>query len=304
VPRPPAAGAPPDPAAIRLVALDIDGTTLNPQGHVSPPVARAIRAVLERGVLVVLCTGRSFALGVQGLGAELGLSLPAIVRNGTAVQDIRTGKVLTQHALAPHAVRAALDLMLAHGISPVVEEGPRHGDTLFTVPEAQCHPAVFYYVAEWQRTMHLAHVPAAELYQVREPNWAGGCGHRRDTERVYHALCQLADVSAYWSGPWQTHDERHFAGVAPAGTSKAAALAAFAAERGISLDEVLAVGDYLNDVEMLREVGWGVAMGHAPEAVKAVADAVVPDNTHDGAAVALERYVLGLPERPPARPCL
>jgi hydroxymethylpyrimidine pyrophosphatase-like HAD family hydrolase len=56
---------------------------------------------------------------------------------------------------------------------------------------------------------------------------------------------------------------------------------------------VLAVGDYLNDVEMLAEVGWGVAMGQAPDVLKRVAKAVVPDNLADGAAVALERYVLG-----------
>ncbi|HEV8636818.1 MAG TPA: HAD hydrolase family protein [Chloroflexota bacterium] len=53
------------------------------------------------------------------------------------------------------------------------------------------------------------------------------------------------------------------------------------------------MGDYLNDVEMLREVGWGVAMGQAPDVVRAAADAVTLDNAHDGCALAIERYVLG-----------
>src|SRR5438046_2924094 len=96
-------------AQFPLVALDVDGTLLNPEGHVSPRTAAAVRAVLERGVPVVLCTGRVFSAGIGQLGRELGLHLPAIVRNGGAVQDIATGKVLAQRALPPDAVRAALD---------------------------------------------------------------------------------------------------------------------------------------------------------------------------------------------------
>jgi hypothetical protein len=75
--------------------------------------------------------------------------------------------------------------------------------------------------------------------------------------------------------------------------TRKAALAEYAAERGIALAEVLAVGDFFNDVEMLREAGFGVAMGHAPDVVKAAANVVVPDNAQDGCAIALERYVLG-----------
>ncbi len=80
--------------------------------------------------------------------------------------------------------------------------------------------------------------------------------------------------------------------VVPEGCTKAAALAEYAAGHGITLADVLAVGDFYNDVEILREAGLGVAMGQAPDVVKAAADAVVPDNAHDGCAIALERYAL------------
>jgi 5-amino-6-(5-phospho-D-ribitylamino)uracil phosphatase len=54
----------------------------------------------------------------------------------------------------------------------------------------------------------------------------------------------------------------------------------------------MAIGDGVNDREMLQAAGWGVAMGHASDAVKAVADAVTGNNSEDGAAQAIERYVL------------
>ena len=139
----------------------------------------------------------------------------------------------------------------------------------------------------------MRYVPAGSLYAVPEPTWLGASGTREATGRVYEAFLALPEVRPHWSGQEEPHRAFHVAGIEPAATSKAVALQLFAAERGISLAETMAVGDYFNDVEMLREVGWGVAMGHAPAAVKAVANALVPDNAHDGAAVAIERYALG-----------
>jgi hypothetical protein len=171
------------------VALDIDGTILTPEGHVSPRVRRAIQDVLASGVLVVLCTGRAFSKGVGDVGAELGLSLPAIVRNGTAVQDLRTGALLEQHALTPAATSATLDILLKLGLSPIVEEGPQHGDGLYTLPAHECHPSVFYYAQVWQRTMHMRRVTySRDLYLVRDANWIGGCGTRDASRAALEAL--------------------------------------------------------------------------------------------------------------------
>ena len=80
-----------------------------------------------------------------------------------------------------------------------------------------------------------------------------------------------------WTGSAGRVREFAFAAILPPCT-KATALAEFEARHGIGLQQIMAVGDYLNDVEMLGEVGWGVAMGQAPDVVKAAADAVTLDN--------------------------
>jgi len=79
----------------------------------------------------------------------------------------------------------------------------------------------------------------------------------------------------------------------PPGLSKATGLAWLAESLGIEREAVLAVGDNDNDVPMLEWAGVGVAMGHSSPAARAVADWIAPDVAHDGAAVALEKYVLG-----------
>jgi hypothetical protein len=185
--------------------------------------------------------------------------------------------------------------MLRHQLTPVVEEGPQLLDRLFTLPHEQCHPSVFYYAELWKRAAHLTHADQVrDLYAVPDPNWIGACGTRQATLAAHEELQPLPGVDAAWYGVWQPDDNLHCTGIAPAGCSKASALARFAAQHDVHLAEAMAIGDFLNDVEMLREVGWGVAMGHAPDALKEVANAVTLDNAHDGAAIALERYVLGL----------
>jgi 5-amino-6-(5-phospho-D-ribitylamino)uracil phosphatase len=78
-----------------------------------------------------------------------------------------------------------------------------------------------------------------------------------------------------------------------AGCSKAGGMAALAKQFGLPLRQVKAIGDNNNDIEMLQCAGWGVAMGQAPQAVKAAARAITASNADDGAARAIERYALG-----------
>ena len=76
------------------------------------------------------------------------------------------------------------------------------------------------------------------------------------------------------------------------GCSKASGITALANYLNIPLQQVMAIGDNNNDIQMLRTAGWGVAMGNASEAVKAAAQAITASNWEDGVAQAIERYAL------------
>lgn len=74
--------------------------------------------------------------------------------------------------------------------------------------------------------------------------------------------------------------------------SKASSVATLAQHLNIPLSEAMAIGDNINDLEMLQEVGWGVAMGQASAIIKEAAHAVTASNAEDGVALAIERYIL------------
>ena len=82
----------------------------------------------------------------------------------------------------------------------------------------------------------------------------------------------------------------------PQGCTKASGVTALAEALAIPMEQVMAIGDNNNDIEMVEAVGWGVAMGHAVPALKAVARAQTTSNTEEGVAQAIERYAL-FPER-------
>src|SRR5262249_21562110 len=117
---------------IRLIALDVDGTLLDPREEVRPRVRAAIGDAIERGCLVTLATGRRFA-GARHIAEDLGLALPLILHGGAVVQDSASGAVIYQDPLEPDTVAALLRLLLPD-FPTVVYESPAFGGRVLTGP--------------------------------------------------------------------------------------------------------------------------------------------------------------------------
>ena len=254
----------------RLIALDIDGTTVHAHHPPSRRVLAAIRAA-GRHAVVMLCTGRT-VLGVGGVLDELGLdSGLTVCSNGAVVLDTASREVrevLTFDATAAHhAIRAVLP------------------DAVFGTE----HVGVGQRVSAPFPGTHLAGevtvVSEAELLAEPTPKlvafWPGGTVDEV-AERMFGVEVPGATVTLDHEVPWVT--------MVPAGVSKASALATVAAGLGLTAADVLAVGDGDNDRAMLRWAGHGVAMGQAPPEVKADADEVAGVVTEDGLAAVLERF--------------
>jgi 5-amino-6-(5-phospho-D-ribitylamino)uracil phosphatase len=184
----------------------------------------------------------------------------------------------------------AVNLMVQYGIQPVIHHINGTREETWT--------GYREFDNEWVAT-YFSHFPE----DIRRLSYVDCCIGQPDplrvvafaSEGVVNALMpEVAVLPCAWNftrrGSYRTAE---LAVMNPA-CSKASGVALLAQHLGIMMEEVMAIGDNNNDLEMLQAVGWSVAMGQAPEAVKAVASAVTTSNAEDGVARAIERYISGV----------
>ena len=274
------------PQPIRLIALDVDGTLLDPAERITPRVRRAIREAHEAGCLLTLATGRRL-VGAQAIAAELELRLPLILHGGAVIQDSVSGAVIYQDPMEPDTVAGLVETVLRHGFAPIVYESPANGGGLYTNADGAANRPT----REYDRLRGpLVPRPAEELHRVRQVLSVAVLGEPGELAELADEIGRRGDTASIWT-PWSVV-ECEAIEIFRAGCSKATAVEHLAAAHGLTMGEVMAVGDGLNDCELLAAVGWGVAMGNACPEACAAACVQVGSNTQDGVAEAIERFVL------------
>lgn len=268
--------------AIKLIAIDIDGTLLNPQHEVTPRVKAAIEAARDKGVAVVLATGRPF-LGVQRYLRELGLEKEGqycITNNGALVQK-------------------------ANDASCVAEVPVTFDDYLYY--EQMSRELGVNFQALTQSHLYTANKDISR-YTVHEAGLTGMPLRYRTVEEMDPTLIfpkimmidepELLDA-AIARIPAEAYERNTIMKSAPffleilnKEVNKGAGVKLLAELLGLQRDELMALGDQENDLAMLEFVGTGVAMGNAIPVVKEIAQFVTTSNREDGVAVAIEKFVL------------
>lgn len=262
---------------IQLVALDVDGTLVDTDMVVSPRLRQAIQTGQAAGVIFTLATGRgprSIAPFVQ----ELGFSAPQICYQGGLIYDVAQAQILH---------RATLPVALVHE-AIAWARGAQYDISIYIdgqiYIETFRHPRAFY--DRWFG-LPIHQVPDLVAAVTHDPEKVLFTAEPAEADLIHQALTQHFSPRAQ---VMRTHEL--FVELVPNDTSKGQALAWLAGEYGIDQQQVMAVGDSENDLSMVAWAGLGVAMGNAVPDVKAVANWIAPSVQEDGAAVALERFVL------------
>jgi hydroxymethylpyrimidine pyrophosphatase-like HAD family hydrolase len=271
----------------RLLALDVDGTLLDPTGVVRPRVADAVRRAMTTGCRVVLATGRRLR-SVMPIARELGIGT-LILTDGTVVYDIDGERAIYERSLEAASLGVAVDLIVDAAIQPVLLESPAAGGAILTGPALFDNPETLSYLGNKLDVRRFA-IP--ELPSRGRVVTVLALGDLARVERLSGAAKALDRFALTFWSPSTAGYHHHTLSFAPPGTSKGDALVWLADELGVSLAETMAVGDYENDVTLLQAAGLGVAMGNAVPSVLAAARATVADNANDGVAEAIERWVL------------
>lgn len=269
---------------IRLVALDLDGTLVDRDLQLSPRVVAAVRAVVERGVHVAIVTGRMTTSALP-FALQLGLRDPivglqgAVVREMPAAGSTRLGRLVLHTPLPAEVARDALAWCRGVGLSPHVNRLER------MILGADDPRSRDYSDRAFGRTLIVPNLDAWLRRPVTKVISSGPLGLAPNA---------LAAARAAFGGRADAtvSDPRYLEFVAP-GVHKGRGLRFLARRLGVEMRHTVAIGDQVNDLEMLGEAGLGIAMASAPAEVRAVARAVAPAVQEDGVAVVLEELVLG-----------
>jgi Cof subfamily protein (haloacid dehalogenase superfamily) len=265
--------------SFRLVATDLDGTLLRPDGTVSRRTVEAVRAARRAGIYVVPVTGRP-PRATRDIALEAGLGPFAVCANGAAVVDLPSMDVVEQETIE---ARVAGTLVASLRV--------RFPGALFAAEQSErlAYEAGFFEVDRlWQDLVHPvddileALAPATLKLIVRQP------GASAADLLAHLANGHAAQMSVTSSGlDWVE--------IAAAGVSKAYGTRRVCDRLGVQQSEVLAVGDYYNDLPLLAWAGGAAAPANALPEVLAAARQVVPPNSEDGVAQLLEALVASVP---------
>ncbi|MDF1515619.1 MAG: Cof-type HAD-IIB family hydrolase [Anaerolineae bacterium] len=263
--------------SIALVALDLDGTLMGSDLQISARVVRAIRAVQQQDVTVTLATGRMFSATLP-FARYLGISTPLICYQGGWIQAADS-EILHRDVLPQSVAQSAVALAHEHQWHTVVYVNGK------IIIEALRYPKTFY-----DQLLGPDAMINPDLESVLQSHCADKILFVAEPEAIPAIARYLIPHCAGKAEVVQSHNL--FIEIVPKSVNKGRALAWLAARLHIPQQAVLAIGDQENDVPMLTWAGVGIAMGNAIPAARQVADWTAPTLAEDGAAVALERFIL------------
>ena len=284
--------------AIQFVALDLDGTLLNPRGRISERNLNAIEKARAAGVRVALVTGRRFR-DSRPVALELGLDVPLISHNGALTKHAETLQTVAVLPLPLAAAREALRIGRATGADALLSDDYEGLGMLVYDHLSGDNIAVHRYIT-WATRLHGAEgrdavrqVDSLEAYLDHEPihlSFSGRCAAMDQLEEQLKS--EMGSSAKILSTKYAEQDFTLLDVVHPS-ASKGAGVAAAAAELNIGPREIMAVGDNYNDLEMLLFAGTGVVMANAPLTLREIPGLhPTTSNVEDGVALAIERFIL------------
>lgn len=269
---------------IKLLVLDIDGTIAGHSNTLSHPVKEVIAAVQAKGIKVAIATGRMYCSALR-FHQEIGSTLPLVAYQGAWIQDPHTQEI---HRHLSVSTEIALQLL-----------------EYFEQPQWRSLLSVHFYINDqlyvreitketenYQQRCGVNAIPVGDLRQLLDHAPTKILALCDDANLIQQLLANLR--RRYQPTElYMTTSVATFLEAANTHVNKGNAVRYLAEEMlGLESHNVMTIGDNFNDVEMLGYAGISVAMGDAPTQVQAIADWVAPSVELDGAAIAMEKFLL------------
>ena len=271
---------------IKMIGLDLDGTLLTDKKELTDRTKAALRRAIELGITVLVASGRPWMGVPEELRNFPGMRY-ALTSNGARIIDTKDDRVIEEHLLSPELALKALAVCGKYDtLQEVYFDGQGYApeDQMAYVEKYHRNPSMCEYVRKTR-------LPVKDIRKLVEQE-------NRGLDKVQALFADMDERETAWKeleqekglelvGSLQYNIEINAAGV-----NKGTGLVNLGRMLGIRRKEIMAFGDGDNDIAMLREAGFGVAMANADEQVKAAADYITLSNEEEGVAEAIERLVL------------
>ena len=271
---------------IKMIGLDLDGTLLTDRKEFTERSKRTLRAAIDSGIIVLIATGRP----LTGIPEEIrnfpGMGY-ALTSNGAKVMDVWEERVVDEHLLSAKLAEKALEICRKYDtLQEVYYDGVSYApeDKRDLIPRYHKNPNMWEYMRKtrtWTDDI---------LQMVRESG--------RGLDKIQILFADMDERTKAWKELSEV-DGLELVGslgynieINAAGVNKGTGLVSLGRLLGIKRGEIMACGDGDNDLLMLKEVGFGVAMANAEEEVKKAADYITLSNEEDGVAEAIEKFAL------------
>lgn len=275
---------------IKLIAMDMDGTLLSGEKLVPDENIRALRECEARGIMTVLASGRAFE-SIRQLAKAMGINSPIISANGARVDESPDGPPLMVDVFEPDVAERVYRMLMDDGVFFVIyAPGTMYQSNLNGYEDTNrglnrgvlragrefTGPAQIEVVRDRRRTQEEGLYRAMKFVLFN-----------KDPARLARLRAAFEPMGLYMSS---SDDESLELMMPDAG--KGRALEFLMRHYGLERNQVMAFGDYVNDLTMLAAAGYPVAMGNALDAVKQIAWTVAPTNDEAGVGRTIRRYVL------------
>ncbi|MBU5322705.1 MAG: Cof-type HAD-IIB family hydrolase [Sarcina ventriculi] len=274
----------------KMICIDMDGTLLNSKHEVSERNKKAIKEAIKKGIVVAITTGRIFK-SAKIYADLLGIETPIVASNGGFIKEQDKEEIIYKSALTYDQLKVIDSVIKKHNLN--VYYNLYNGIILEkTLNENHAYKQTNRKAKRNEdKITILENVDVDKAFKENEGDILKAiCIENENIDALNRAKKELREIEGLEVvSSWSNNFE-----VMPKGTCKWSGIKQLAKILGIKENEIICIGDSENDLSMIQNAGFGIAMGNARKDVKEAAKYITDNNECDGVGKAIEKIVLGI----------
>ena len=275
-----------------LVISDLDGTLLDNDPKLTPERAQRLNILIERGLDFTIASARSVHIA-RVLVDGLKIKLPIIEYNGAFITEFNSGEKIIENYLKEEVVSTLMALASEHKLEPMIFCRRHNKDLLLPPSNGNTSQQKHLEFLRRHKDVRLQH---EYYYSDWRPDANVILTFSESAETVKRFFAEIPE-SVSSECDIHRHEDPYCSGtellvIQDKDSTKSAATRKLASLLGRTMDDVIAFGDQVNDIALLKEAAWGVAVSNAAAALKKVADEICEANTEGGVVLWLEHLLL------------